>query len=146
MKFSLLHIVLWAVLILLLVILVGSIGYYQSNTKQKSGTTYSPTIIPSPEDQNSRILKDIQKSGVTCSLKNVDGADTKDMCRIEKVVGNFAKGTMPMAYWMAILVNNSWKVVVTGNGIPQCSEIDAYAFPKEIYGNCIEKSGDLRHQ
>jgi hypothetical protein len=39
---------------------------------------------------------------------------------------------------------NEWHVVVRGNGIPSCEDIDHNSVPKEIFGNCIEKSGDLR--
>jgi hypothetical protein len=98
----------------------------------------SPTPVEESGEPNSLILQDIVKSGTNCDLNAAN-------CRVDKVVGNYAKGTMPMAYWIAEKTSGVWKVVITGNGIPQCGEVDKYSVPKEIYGNCIESSGQLRY-
>ncbi len=37
--------------------------------------------------------------------------------------------------WFATKINNQWKVVWTGNGLPKCSEIAQYYLPKEFL-NC----------
>lgn len=106
------------------------------------------TSFPSPivegGDVNTQIWRDIISNEVPCGLKTASGSAVQEGCSINKIVGNFAKGTMPMAYWIAMKSENTWKVIVTGNGIPACDKIDTYSIPKEIYGNCIEKSGDLR--
>lgn len=90
-----------------------------------------------------KILKDIVHEGVPCTATDESGM-TKNGCRVDKVVDNFAKGVVPMAYWIALKTDDTWKVIITGNGIPSCKEINTYAVPKEIYGNCIETSGTLR--
>jgi hypothetical protein len=77
---------------------------------------------------------------------NMDCGDGGKMCFVTNVVGEFAKGNMKMAYWMAQKTNGKWKVVITGNGIPSCNEIDKFKVPTEIYGNCIESSGELRNK
>lgn len=91
--------------------------------------------LTAPQDLNSEILADIKESGIDCGI---------DGCGVDKVFGDYAKGIMPMAYWIAKKINNTWQVVVTGNGIPNCDEVDKFSVPKEIYGNCIEPIGELR--
>lgn len=89
-----------------------------------------------PQDINLVILVDIKEAGIDCGDNG---------CRVDKVVGDYAKGVMPLSYWIAQKTNNKWQVVVTGNGIPNCTEVDKYQIPLEIYGNCILKSGELRN-
>lgn len=99
-------------------------------------TTMTPTDELESTNQSELILQSLQVSGLECGTAG---------CTVDKVVGDFAKGNMPMAYWIAKKVGGVWQVVVTGNGIPQCLEIDTYSIPQEIYGNCIEEDGELRY-
>jgi hypothetical protein len=85
------------------------------------------------------VLKDIVGEDIVC-----DSEQIKNGCRVDKMYGDFAKGIMPEGYWIATKKENEWHVVVRGNGIPSCEDIDHNSVPKEIFGNCIEKSGDLR--
>jgi hypothetical protein len=91
-----------------------------------------------------RIIHDLKSNGLDCNNKVSDGNILKDVCTVDKIVGNFAKGKMPQAYWIAVKQEDKWKAVITGNGIPSCKEIDTYSIPRDIYGNCIENSGELR--
>jgi hypothetical protein len=91
-----------------------------------------------PVDTNTKILRDITALRKYCPEMS--------LCSVDKVAGDYAKGQMPMAYWLAKKINGTWTVVVAGNGIPDCSQIDEFSIPQEIYGNCIEASGGLRHQ
>lgn len=101
------------------------------------GVWYFFNRTPSVVDLNSEILQDIIKDGVACGL-------SVGNCTVDKVAGDYAKGTLPQAYWLAQKISGTWKVVVTGNGIPACTEIDKYSIPKDIFGNCIESTGQLR--
>lgn len=120
-------------LILILLIIIVFIKSYSSLAPTSSPTpTLVSSILISAEEI---IIDEITRAGLTCA----------DACTVEKIEGDYGKGLMPMGYWIAKKVEGSWKAVVTGNGIPPCSEIDSYSIPQSIYGNCIEQSGDLRH-
>lgn len=134
------------VFILLVVSVVGVCIYFGINyLKDNSNITLTgnveellatPTPTPSESgNDNAVILADIKADGIKCEPTG---------CSVEKVVGNYAKGNMPMAYWIAEKQGGKWKVVVTGNGIPNCKEIDSFQVPQEISGNCIDDSGNLR--
>lgn len=86
------------------------------------------------DDESGQILQDLEKGGIECGGK----------CTVETVTVDYAKGLMPMAYWIAMRTGGVWQVIITGNGIPECREIDVYEVPRDIYGNCIEQSGELR--
>ncbi len=134
-------------------ILFGVIGgvlfylntYTSSSIKRtQKEVNISPTPIPESANIDDQIWKDIVGEKVPCGSKDASGSAILEACKVNKVSGNYAKGTMPMAYWIAVKMENKWVVAVTGNGIPRCEEVDPFSIPKEIYGNCIEKSGDLR--
>lgn len=95
---------------------------------------YLITAGKQEKDPKTQIIKDITENGTVCN----------EACSVDKVSGNYAKGNMPMAYWIANKENGKWKVVIGGNGIPSCAEVDKYTVPREIYGNCIEESTQLR--
>lgn len=134
-----------SILIFIVLILIGITGYFlkQYNTQKSKSDLHSP-ISPTVEkttdiiSEKEQILKDIEED-ILC-----DSATTKNSCRVDKIVKNFSKGIMPQGYWIA-KKDAEWQVVVRGNGIPTCEEVDNFSVPKEIYGNCIEKSGDLRN-
>lgn len=131
-------------IILLMIVILGVLGVLtlrllsnRSPDEQSTPiTTPIPTVVLESSDEPQQILQSLQGSGLECGTAG---------CTVDKVVGEFAKGNMPMAYWIAKKVSGVWQVVVTGNGIPQCLEIDTYSIPQEIYGNCIEESGELRN-
>jgi hypothetical protein len=130
-------------------ILKGTVFEYLNNgrtlvTPANNETGYDSDNKDSDET-NRQIIRDIKSEGIDCDLNNYDGKIIKDQCTVDKVVANFAIGKMPQAYWIAVKQNKKWKAVVTGNGIPSCKEIDNYSIPKEIFGNCIENSGELRY-
>lgn len=104
---------------------VGSFGYKYLSSKAGSS------------EEN--IIKDLQISD------KIDCGEYQEACSVEKIYGNFAKGNMKMAYWIAQKDFGGWKMVISGNGIPSCGEVDKYTVPVEIYGNCIEASGELRN-
>jgi hypothetical protein len=146
-------------LVLVIVAIVGVAAYYgwinykpaakpevnSPSPTNKVAESPSPTLGVVSSEQDKQILKDVVEGGVNCEFKTPDGNLAKDVCKVVKIVGNYAKGTMPLAYWMAVKTDGKWKVVVTGNGIPRCEEIDKYSIPKEIYGNCIEATEKLRY-
>lgn len=137
------------IIVTIILAVIALYALYQYNSKSTSNTAISsPTISqeasqsamvaeasPSAED---KILRDIAEEDIIC-----DSEFIKNGCRVDTVIGNFAKGIMPDGYWIAEK-GDEWQVVVRGNGIPTCEEVDKFSVPKEIYGNCIEKSGDLR--
>jgi len=102
----------------------------------------APTTAP---DYN-QILNDITSDGINCTLTDAQGNVIPNSCSVDKVSGDYAKGIMPQGYWIAKKLNNIWRVSITGNGIPNCQEIDEKSIPQDIYGNCIEDSGKLRHE
>lgn len=134
-----------AITVIILIAIAGIAVYSLFIFRKNSGDNAEDTqiqVAKDVEDQNTgdvseEIMRDLQLSGVDCG---------SGKCTVDTVSGNFAKGTMPMAYWIASKTDGRWKVVVSGNGIPSCEEIDTNSIPKEIYGNCLETSGELRHE
>lgn len=136
-------------LIFVIVAVVGVVIYFGWRSLNSNPTPVLDSSAPIPtvtnDEINNQILRDIVEGGVNCDLEDADGNVVKDTCRVEKMVGDYAKGIMPQAYWMAVKTEGKWKVTVTGNGIPTCEEIDKNSFPSEIYANCIEVTGELRY-
>lgn len=89
-------------------------------------------------DEIALITSDIINTSSNCGPE-------KDKCTIDKVIGNYAKGTMPLGYWFAVKKDGHWQVVLTGNGIPSCAKVDELSLPKELYTNCLETSGKPRY-
>jgi hypothetical protein len=116
--------------------LILAVGIYLANSYAKSLSDLTPS--PQPIDVSTMIIDNLVNGGVDC------GVD-KTSCKVDKVEGNFAKGTMPQAYWIAEKHNTKWTIVISGNGIPTCTQIDKFSVPPQIYGNCIEPSGELRN-
>ncbi len=119
-----------------------------SNNLPTEAILVTPEMTPAEPDklESEQILEDIAGKGITCDTKNYTPYVFNGNCKVEKIVGNYAKGLAPMEYWIAVKNEGGWQVVITGNGIPKCAEIDKYTVPQEIYGNCIEASGELRNQ
>lgn len=104
--------------------------------------TQKEESIPYQTDSNEKIISDLKNSGLVCETP---GDETEYGCTVDVVLENFAKGKMPMAYWIAERGDGgTWKPVITGNGIPTCEQVELFAVPEEVYGNCIESSGELR--
>ena len=114
-------------------------SFFNRHSPSSSKIETSITPVPTDEDQSSKILSDI--SGVATCMQNGVNA-----CKVTMIAGNYAKGTMAFAYWIAQNLNGKWKIVVEGNGIPSCEKIDKYSIPKEVFGNCLETSGNLRYK
>lgn len=127
------NIVIAVVLIFMSIMLIANFFNRKSGSLTNKSTP-TPVVV---EDSKDKILEKLKKDDLLCTLP--------ESCVVEKISGNYAKGLMTQGYWMAKKYNGEWKVVVTGNGIPSCMEIDKYSIPKYIYGNCIETSGDLRN-
>lgn len=100
-----------------------------------SMTTPTGSVTP---DETAQIVIDVINTSSSCG-------PAKDKCTIDKVIGNFARGTMPMGYWFAVKNNSKWQVVLTGNGIPACIKVDEFSIPKELYTNCLDTSNQLRY-
>jgi len=47
------------------------------------------------------------------------------------------------AYVLAAKVDKEWKRVLGGNGIPQCSDIRDYNFPREMVPTCVNEMGQI---
>jgi len=110
-------------IVIVLVIAVGAGGYLWFANKDEPMTV---------EEQ---IMRDVTGPDIVCDAGS---------CRVDKVAGDYAKGTMLGGYFLAVKTNGKWEVAVGGNGIPTCAEVDQYSIPQEIFGNCIEADGQLR--
>lgn len=130
------------VIIACLIGVLAYTGFRYKNTidSKKIGDTKAENT----KVDSTQILQEIVNSGLKCDIEQSDGTVTTDNCSLSLVIGDYAKGIMPQGYWIAVRTDNSWNIVVSGNGIPTCSEIDHHSIPKEIYGNCIQPSGQLR--
>lgn len=127
-----------SLVLIIILITLGAAIFFRSSALKNS----SP--IADTNNEKEQILYDIVGHGVRCDIKDEKGVVTNNNCKVDVIKGDYAKGTMPMAYWMAVKKNNRWGVAIVGNGIPNCEEVDKFSIPKEIYGSCIEKSGELR--
>jgi hypothetical protein len=87
------------------------------------------------------VLDMLKNSGLNCTP--ADRSD-REVCSITKLEGDVAKGTMSGGWWFAVKEAGSWRLVLSGNGIPLCGEVDKYNFSKDFYGNCIKENGELR--
>lgn len=63
--------------------------------------------------------------------------------RVEQIEGNFARGSQIFDYsgytWMAKKEQRKWKIIWTGEEIPQCSEMNKSGVPKAIYIDCYNQ-------
>jgi hypothetical protein len=128
-----------AIIVFLIAVIAGVV--YVGLKKQTNSPVEmmpTPTEAMMQADEPKIILQNLKDNQeIDCSLA--------DSCKVDKIVGNYAKGTQTGAYWMALKTEGKWKTVLTGNGIPQCAEVDKFSIPVEIYGNCIDASGELRN-
>ncbi len=52
------------------------------------------------------------------------------------------KNDISGAGWFAGKVNGTWVVAFIGQGVPKCSEIQAYNFPTSWISHCVNDNGD----
>lgn len=67
---------------------------------------------------------------------------------VGNLIGNYATGGVggygSGAMWIAVKANGKWQKILTTQNTPDCSLMDKYFVPKEIYKNCIDKNGSIR--
>lgn len=110
----------------------------QQNTKQP----IREPITNEEATTEQQILNDLQKAELICTAE--PPLESSSGCAVNIIQNDFAKGTMPQAYWIAKRIDGTWTMIISGNGIPECTLIDIHNVPQEIYGNCLENSGELR--
>jgi len=70
---------------------------------------------------------------------------------VRYIFRNYARGSMRRSgqdrNWLAIKQNGKWNKITEARGLEfDCSLIDQYRIPREIYGNCIEDQFNMRHK
>ena len=64
-------------------------------------------------------------------VKNKLSGSPESSIQIEKIEGDYALGSAGTAsgygfYWAAAKINNQWSYIISGNGIPECREVEIF--------------------
>jgi hypothetical protein len=138
------------VIITTIVVLAGAFVFFKRsstlpavNPNQVSTESAVPTGMPSPtpESENDMII-----AAVRAGLVAEHGAGAAGMTiTISKIEGDYSQGmandTGGGGLWFAAKTENDWKLVWDGNGIINCTDINAYpGFPRDIIPQCFDKA------
>lgn len=117
---------------------VGSAGYSWCEAKQKCLRTWEESCTQMNKEEEVR-------DAVRAQLIAKHGSDAEALqITIAIIDGGYAKGGasvegMGGGMWFAAQTEGEWKLVWDGNGIIECSDLDAYPeFPSTLIPECYD--------
>ena len=111
--------------------------------------TLTPTNTPTPTPAEitwtkSDILQAlVQKTGIP--EDKITFSISKEIKEKDKVLlrgGVSEKGAMGGAMFFAVVDKDGVKVTYAGNGVPLCSEVNPYGYPKSWADYCVDENGN----
>ncbi len=110
--------------------------------------TLTPTNTPTPTPTEITFTKTdllqalVQKTGIP--QDKITFNVSKEIKKDDKILlrgGVSEKGAMGGAMFFAIVDKDGVKVTYAGNGVPLCSEVNPYGYPKSWADYCVDDAG-----
>lgn len=144
------------IVIVVLLIILGIIGYTQQKAMRSLFPDASPTIIPTaaptsvanPTDNSEAVTIPTETPNQVVWDKEftpiINPNNDDVIVQVEKRIDNYAMGTVGKyggVVWYAVKINGQWKEVWSGQNVISCKPVQQYNIPKEIYDMGGENSG-----
>ena len=128
----------------LIIVLIGIKAY-----KNQNNPTSSPTPVPSSQP-TAATDEDLLKQAFA---NKYNTSPSEITVTIRQRVGDYASGGVNIGegpgsggVWFGVKQGDTWQIAADGNGIPLCSDLDAYNIPSELINSCVGEDSQLQQR